>query len=526
MERSPGGKKIINLILIAFTVSAGGLWWAIGELFYYTACTLLKAADTGFQYILMPFIIGLYFSLLAVFSILSCVLSESIVPSIVNRTFFNTAVKPPLLKTMLVSFIAMMIAAFLLQLIYELNFKPKQTELIIEEETVEEEVAETVYETIEAAGFDDYYFVMDRSGSMEWNDPDNERLKLLSRIVDRLPDGKKAALISFDDEVSVDIPLQEVNRQIKDTFNSIAGSLSPRNGTDIVAALEVLSENLDGDKSRSGTVILISDGNSVYEENYLNQVLSPLAADKIPVHTVMLTPKEITEDLTEGIALLRSISGITGGRQSTVDNFADLEKEVIRSITAPVTSTKTVQVIRPKTTRVIREAEEQDEPVRSLIAKREGKTESSGIYRTMRILFIAAAGLLMGMLTYVVFSHGNIFKLMLVNGSVSGILAGLPLEFGLQGNQAPPLMRLVSCIILSAFLWTIPVLYKTFLGKVRYIADVDIFNGNKSGFTEETYYDENTENKPKGGRQGNTGNGVFEGKGKERYAGNDKGRLI
>jgi Ca-activated chloride channel family protein len=510
MRRS---SKMVNLILIVFTAAAGGLWWALGELFYYPERTVLKDLDYRLQYILMPLIIGFYFSLLTIFSILACAASERIIPSIVSRDFFNTAVKPPLYRTTIVSFAVMTLAALLLQLIYEFNVTPKRTEFIIEEETVEEEVEETVYETVETAGFDDYYFVMDRSGSMEWNDPGNERLKLLGRIVDQLPEDRKAALISFDEEVSIDIPLQELARQTKDTFNGIANSLSPRGGTNIVAALEVLSKNLDGDASRNGTVILISDGNSTYEEAYLDQILSPLVRDKIPVHTVMLIPKEPTEDMTEGIALLRLIAAKTGGRQSTVDNFTDLEKEVIRSVTAPVTNRKTIQVTRPKTTRVIREVEEEDEPVRSLIARREGKTESSGVYRAMRILFITVIGLLMGFLAYVVFSHGNIFIPMLINGSAGGILAGILLEFGLQGGAAQPLMRLTACIMLSVFLWAASVLYTIFRGKT-YMSDIGV------------YSDEYTRNKLKKEIQNAAENNTMEGKDKEQSAPHDKGRLV
>jgi Ca-activated chloride channel family protein len=521
------GNKVVNLVLIAFTVTAGCLWWALGELFYYQACTVLRETDYGSQYILMPIIIGIYFSSLTIFSILSCVVSEMIVPSIVSRDFFNIAVQLPLFKTIFVSFAIMMIGALLLQVIYEFNFVPKRTGFLIEEETVEEEIEEIIYETVETAGFDDYYFVMDRSGSMGWNDPDNERLKLLSKIVDQLPEDKKAALISFDNEVSVDISLQELNRQTKDKFNSIANNLSPRGGTDIVAALEVLSENLDGDTSRRGAVILISDGSSEYEEEYLNLILSPLAESKIPVYTVMLIPKEIINNITEGIALLQLIAEKTGGQQSTVDNFTDFEREVIRSVTAPVTNRKTVQVTPPKITKVVRKVEEQDDPVRSLIARREGKTESSSVYRAMHIVFIAAIGLLIGFLTYVVFSHSNIFKPMLINGAVSGILAGLPLEFGLQRNQAPLLMRLAACIILSGLLWTVPVLHAVFGSKTGYIADIGIYNGDKSVFADRSYTDKNTKNKLKNGRHGaDTGNSILDGKDKKGSASNDKGRLV
>jgi Ca-activated chloride channel family protein len=515
--------KMVNLILIVFTATAGGLWWALGELFYYPVRTVLKDLDYRFQYILMPLIIGLYFSLLTIFSILACATSERIIPSIVSRDFFNTAVKPTLYRTIIVSFAVMTLTALLLQLVYEFNVTPKRTAFTIEEETIEEEVEKTVYETVGTAGFDDYYFVMDRSGSMGWNDPGNERLKLLGRIVDQLPEDRKVALISFDDEVSIDLPLQELDRQTKDTVNSIANRLSPRGGTDIVAALEVLSKSLNDDASRSGTVILISDGNSGYEEAYLDQVLSPLVKAKIPVHTVMLIPKEPTEDMTEGIALLRLIAAKTGGRQSTVDNFTDFEREVVRSVTMPVTNRKTAQVTHPKTTRVIREAEEQDDSVRSLIARREGKTESSGVYRGMHILFITAVGLLMGFLTYVVFSHGHIFIPMLINGSTGGILAGLLLEFGLQGGWAPPLIRLAACIILSTVLWMAPVLYKIFSGETGSIADIGVYNSGKSGFTGGT--GEQRESKLKKEMQdADAGNSILEGK--EQSATHDKGRLV
>ncbi|MDR2868291.1 MAG: VWA domain-containing protein, partial [Bacteroidales bacterium] len=227
---------------------------------------------------------GLYFAFLTVFMLTACLLSENLVHSIVNEDFFKMAVAIPLLKFIFAMVCVMLfLAGGVLQFIYEYDITTKKTVKPVQKVT-----AKMIPSPVAAQGFDDYYYVVDNSASMEWNDPNNERIRLLSRIVDNLPDTKQIALISFGEVAEILIPLQFASPSTKKSFKSYINNPRMFPSTDIMGALSVTSQLLSNDASRRGVVIFISDGES--DDNNFNSIVSSFTLKKIPVNTIMLNP--------------------------------------------------------------------------------------------------------------------------------------------------------------------------------------------------------------------------------------------
>jgi Ca-activated chloride channel family protein len=389
-------------------------------------------------------IVGIYFAMLALFTLLACFLSESKIHSIVNRDFFKSFVAVPQFKLILaISALMAFLAAGIFQFIYEHDWDVNKKTRQIQKSPAPKKPAQ------KAAGFDDYYYVVDNSSSMEWNDPENERIRLLSRIIDDLPEERQIALVSFGDYAEILIPLQPASDKIKKEFRGYIDKPKIFPGTDIMGALDKVSEILNASSDKNGVVILVSDGES--EEYDFDIIMPRFQANNIPVYTIMLNPPDAGE-VSEGIELLQKIAGATGGKQFTVDNFDDMENAVVETMNDPELPARQTSQRRAS-------IQVQPESKRTILTKREGKMKNSLVYGIMHIVFIAALGILLGYAFFMVFSHRDVFRPLVICGAVSGLAAGLVLEAGLQLGQHPIFIRFLLCVILSTLIWNILYLY-------------------------------------------------------------------
>jgi Mg-chelatase subunit ChlD len=447
----------LNLQLLIFTFAAGLFWWPVGELIIYF---FARNSPWPMQNSL---IVGIYFAMLASFTILACFLSESKVHSIVNRSFFKTFVAVPQFKSVLaVSVLVAFFVAGIFQFIYEydwaINKKPKQTQKPVAPKKTAQKTS----------GFDDYYYVVDNSSSMEWNDPKNERIRLLSRIIDNLPEERQIALVSFGDYAEILIPLQPATDKIKKEFRSYIDIPKMFPGTNIMGALEKVSGILNVSSNRKGVVILVSDGES--NEYDFDIIISRFNKMNISVYTIMLNPPG-SGDVSERIKLLQKIADATGGKQFTVDNFEDMEIVVVQTMNDPESSAP--QILQGRSSFLV-----SPESKRIILARREETMENSFVYSIIHILFIVILEFILGYTIFMMFSHRDIFKPLIVSGAISGLLAGLVLEAGLQFKLHPVFVRFLTCVILSTLIWNILYLYDSFALSYKWR---DIFYaGNRS----------------------------------------------
>jgi Ca-activated chloride channel family protein len=421
--------KVLNYLLFFSTLAAGIAGWAIGE-----ACIINNDTINDIP------TVGLYILLLSFLMITGCILSEKIVPSMVSKYFYTKVTIPDLKISVPVVFAALFLLAGVLQFIYgltiDVNTKP----------AVKQTTGPVVIQQQVKQGYDDYYYVIDNSSSMLTTDPDNKRIAFLSNIVDGLPEQRQIALISFGEIFETLLPLQNATARAKKKFKSFVEHPHILPSTDIIGALYYTSGLLSPDTSRKGVVIFISDGES-YEDGF-DAAVKPFIDRNMPIYTIMLIAPVSGHDPSRGIALLQKIATATGGKQTTIDNFEDFEQTVVQSMNDPSISTQTSTVKTQKTEIKVKE-------VRNLLKKRVGHLEDSVLYMILHILFITIIGAFMGLVIAFIFGNRDLIHRMLAGGIVSGVLAGLVLEFFLQNDVFTDyIVRLIASIILTVVLWT------------------------------------------------------------------------
>ena len=434
MTKAP---KTLNWLLFLFTLIAGLAWWGTGEIFF-------SIAKGGFANIIRnPLLNGIYFAFLSAFSIGACLFSENIIHSIVDKDFFKAVVMVPALKIIIpIVFVFMLLAAGVLEFVYELEFAMPKPVTRTQPAKVQRPV-QPVNNVVT-----DYYFLLDNTTSLLDNDPKNERIRLLERIINNFPENRKIALISFGDKATIHIRPTFASEEVKNRFKSVINGLVLINYTNIGGALQSASSILQNETSRREVVILITDGedNLDQDNNYFREVMNPFINGNVPVHTIFLNPGNTHSNL------LRRISDVTGGTYSTVRNPVDLESSVMQAIEAEEEAASELSGTPAARSGSAVPSEQR----RDMLAERTGNRQNSPWYALMHIAFITLIGLLMGYFLYTVFSHRDVFLPLLIGGGISGLLAGLVLEFGLQAGFFPVfVIRMFACVILSTVFWLV-----------------------------------------------------------------------
>lgn len=177
----------------------------------------------------------------------------------------------------------------------------------------------------------DIRLLIDVSGSMKKNDPNNLRAPALRLIVGLLPNDSKAGTWTFGKYVNMLVPFREVNDAWK-----LEAELQSKNihsyglFTNIEQALNKATANQKGVDSRyRRSVILLSDGlvdvspddkiNKKSRQRILDVIVPRLKKNNVAVHTIALSNAADHQ-------LLRAISLATDGWYEQVDNADELQR--------------------------------------------------------------------------------------------------------------------------------------------------------------------------------------------------------
>lgn len=184
---------------------------------------------------------------------------------------------------------------------------------------------------VPTAPVSDIRVLIDVSGSMKKNDPNNLRAPALRLIVGLLPNDSMAGTWTFGKYVNMLVPLREVNDAWK-----LEAELQSKNihsyglFTNIEQALNKATANQKGiDPRYRRSVILLSDGlvdvskddkiNKISRQRILDDIVPRLKKNNIAVHTIALSDSADHK-------LLRAISLGTDGWYEQVDNADQLQR--------------------------------------------------------------------------------------------------------------------------------------------------------------------------------------------------------
>jgi len=184
-----------------------------------------------------------------------------------------------------------------------------------------------------AAGADEIQVLIDVSGSMKQNDPDNLRIEASRLLVNLLPDGAKAAFWLFAEKTAPLSATDAVNASWKQQAGKAIGNIHSRGlYTHIEDAIQtVLSQGFKGGSKKH--LILLTDGfvdiskdimqSGDSRERILSEWIPKLQQQNINVQTVALSEQADKE-------LLEKLAFETGGWAETAQSAEQLQRVFLK----------------------------------------------------------------------------------------------------------------------------------------------------------------------------------------------------
>jgi Periplasmic protein TonB, links inner and outer membranes len=191
----------------------------------------------------------------------------------------------------------------------------------------------------------DVRLVIDVSGSMKRNDPNNLRQPAVDLLVRLVPDGGKAGVWTFGKYVNMLVPHQPVNSVWREAASRKSAEINSVGlFTNIGGALETAAQDMaSGNPGYATSVILLTDGmvdiSKSLEENeaewrrVVDQVFPALKKAGYKVHAVALS-EEADRNLMEKLAIT------TGGTFAVAKTADDLMKIFLQAFDLAVPSQK------------------------------------------------------------------------------------------------------------------------------------------------------------------------------------------
>ncbi|MFG1736100.1 VWA domain-containing protein [Paenibacillus sp. 843] len=356
---------------------------------------LLRQWGTGLPVIVVT---GIYFGILAFCIGLACLIAELISPRLSGSSWRQRYTGTSWKLLIPTTLVALFLLGMLFEWVYQLNpgsVKPVK----------------------------DIVLVIDNSGSMNETDPNQDRYTAAKNLINRMDEDNRVSVMVFDHATTLLQPFTRVkNQETKDEIIAeIDGLAATDGGTDISLALEDTMSHIQEsqDAGRSAMVIMLSDG---FSETDHDRVLADYKQQQIAVNTIGLSLVN-----PDGAQLLQTIAAETGGQYYDVQNAADLSF-IFQKIYNDVGD-------------------------RSLLTKRTGAMEDSVYYQIGRIAAMLLIGAAMGLALGTMFDNRHLALSFSIGGAVSGVLAGIVLEYGLSGEEiGDASVRLIACLILAGII--------------------------------------------------------------------------
>jgi uncharacterized protein (TIGR03503 family) len=181
----------------------------------------------------------------------------------------------------------------------------------------------------------DVRVLIDISGSMRQNDPNNLRRPALRMLSGLLQPGTQAGVWTFARWVNNLVPVAEVDEAWKKRVQSLSKQIaSPGQFTNIEEVLDKASLDWQGkEPTHVRHLILLTDGmvdvsktpgeSEASRARIIDGLLPRLQADNVKVHTIALSARADHD-------LMKQLSGETGGWYQQVEQAADLQRVFLK----------------------------------------------------------------------------------------------------------------------------------------------------------------------------------------------------
>lgn len=181
----------------------------------------------------------------------------------------------------------------------------------------------------------DVRLLIDISGSMKKNDPNNLRVPALQLVTNLLPSGSEAGVWAFGRYVNMMVPLATVDENWQKKATATAKKINSAGlYTNIGGVLEKASYGWTRpDSSEKRSLILLTDGmvdiskdakvNQKEREKILNTILPKLIKANVSIHTIALSKNADHE-------LLKTLSTQTDGWYQAVESAEELQKVFLK----------------------------------------------------------------------------------------------------------------------------------------------------------------------------------------------------
>ena len=189
--------------------------------------------------------------------------------------------------------------------------------------------------TAMSAAPSDIRILVDVSGSMKQNDPQHLRAPALRLLTGLLPDGARAGVWTYGQQVNMLVPLATVDAHWKERALEASKQINSAGlYTDIEGALKQASAGWDApDPTRERHIIMLTDGlvdiakdaklNAASRMRLVNDVLPRLRDAKAKIHTIALSAGADQ-------ALLRQLSTVSDGWYEQADSADKLQRIFLR----------------------------------------------------------------------------------------------------------------------------------------------------------------------------------------------------
>ena len=179
--------------------------------------------------------------------------------------------------------------------------------------------------------------LIDTSGSMKQNDPQNLRIPATNLLINLLKDRAKLTVFTFSTNTKLLVPTEEASDDYVNQFHAKEKQIDSRGQfTNILAALKAANSSWKDSKSRF--IVLLTDGKidrgSKQQDSDDKQIINNSLIPELKKNHIKLYTIGIGSNIDE--ELLKSLASQTNGIYQFINSMSDAEKSLYNTFTSAI----------------------------------------------------------------------------------------------------------------------------------------------------------------------------------------------